>query len=88
MIAVIKNTFQSKEDICWYCKYANPTTNNPTTTAISLTTFLMAYPKSSPPKNPPPAIAEIGTIISELQCQSPSDTIPGHGNYLLRKPQK
>jgi hypothetical protein len=29
--------------------------NNPAITVISLTTFLMAKPKSSPPKNPPPS---------------------------------
>jgi hypothetical protein len=38
--------------------------NNPAITAISLTTFLMAYPKSSPPKNPPPTIAEADVITS------------------------
>jgi hypothetical protein len=41
--------------------------NNPTITAINLTTFLMAYPRSSPPKNPPPTMAEIGAIISALK---------------------
>jgi hypothetical protein len=57
--------FQSKEAICWYCKYANPAMNNPAITAISLTTFLMAYPKSSPQTNPPPTVAEI-EAMSEL----------------------
>jgi hypothetical protein len=39
--------------------------NNPAITAISLTTFLMAYPKSSPQTNPPPTVAEI-EAMSEL----------------------
>jgi hypothetical protein len=26
----------------------------------------MAYPKSSPPRNPPPTVAEIEAIMSEL----------------------
>jgi hypothetical protein len=36
-------------------------------TAISLTTFLMANPMSSPSKNPPPKVAEIGVIRSVLK---------------------
>jgi hypothetical protein len=53
--------------------------NNPAITAISLTTFLMAYPKSSPPKNPPPTIAYVEVTISVLKLQSPIDMILEHG---------
>ena len=42
--------------------------NNPAITATTLTTFLMAYPRSSPPKNPPPTIVEIEVIMSELKA--------------------
>jgi hypothetical protein len=59
--------FQSKKAICWYFRYANPAINSPEITTISLTTFLMAYPKSSPPKNPPPTVAEIEAMISEFK---------------------
>jgi hypothetical protein len=52
--------------------------NNPAMIAISLTTFLMAYPKSSPPKNPPPTVAAVEAILSELKSQSPS-TLFGYG---------
>jgi integrase len=37
------------------------------TRAISLTTFLSAYPNSSPPKNPPPTVAEMEPITSGLK---------------------
>jgi hypothetical protein len=53
--------------------------NNPAITAISLTTFLIAYPKSSPPKNPPPKVAETEVIISVLRLRPPVDTILEHG---------
>jgi hypothetical protein len=39
----------------------------------------MAYPSSSPPKNPPPTVAEIEVIISALKLQSPVDKILEHG---------
>jgi hypothetical protein len=36
----------------------SPAMNNPTTTAISLTTFFSAYPIINPPKNPPPIVPD------------------------------
>ena len=41
--------------------------NSPTITANDLTTFFIAYPKSSAPKNPPPTIAKTGATISALK---------------------
>ena len=52
---------------------------NPAMTAISLTTFLMAYPKSSPPKNPPPTVEAVAVMKSVLKLQPRVDTILGHG---------
>ena len=51
--------------------------NSPAIMAISLTTFLMAYPKSSPPKNPPPTVAALEAIMSVLKLHSPADMIDG-----------
>ena len=67
VLAMTSILFQSKAAICWYCKYTNPAMNNPTITATTLTTFLRAYPNSSPPKNPPPTIAEAEVIMSALK---------------------
>jgi hypothetical protein len=53
--------------------------NNPAIIAISLTTFLMAYPKRSPPKNPPPTVAETDAKMSELKSQSSSRMLFGYG---------
>jgi hypothetical protein len=53
--------------------------NNPAMTAISLNTFFMAYPNSSPPKNPPPTVAAEEATISVLKLQSPEDTILEYG---------
>jgi hypothetical protein len=53
--------------------------NNPDITAISLTTFLMAYPKSSPPKNPPPTVAAVEVMMSILRLRSPADMMLGYG---------
>jgi hypothetical protein len=53
--------------------------NNPTTTAIRLTTFFSEYPMSRPPKNPPPTVAAVVVMTSVLKLQSPVDTILEHG---------
>jgi hypothetical protein len=50
--------------ICWYCRYANPARNNPTTIATTFTTFFKAYPISIPTKNPPPIVAPIEVRFS------------------------
>ena len=57
---VFSTIFQLTEAICWYRRYASPASNNPTITATSLTTFFNAYPRSSPPKNPPSITADRG----------------------------
>jgi hypothetical protein len=38
-----------------YDIYFRPATNNPTTTAATFMTFLIAYPATAPNRNPPPA---------------------------------
>lgn len=43
--------------------------NNPTATAISLTTFFKAYPSSSPPKKPPPIPTEAEIRLSVHKCK-------------------
>jgi hypothetical protein len=53
--------------------------NIPAIIAMSLITFLIAYPRSSPPKNPPPIVAVIGAKRSVLNYKSPGDALAGHG---------
>ena len=53
--------------------------NNPAIIAMSLITFLIAYPRSSPPKNPPPIVAEIGATRCVLNHKSPGDALAEHG---------
>jgi hypothetical protein len=52
--------------------------NSPATTAISLTNFFNANPRSSPPKNPPP-IADTGVKRSLLRPSSPGDVMSQNG---------
>jgi hypothetical protein len=52
---------------------------SPAITAMSLITFLIAYPRSSPPKNPPPTVAEIGAKRSVLNHKSPADASSAYG---------
>jgi hypothetical protein len=61
-----------------YCRYANPAMNIPAIIAISLTTFFMANPISSPPKNPPPTVAETWVMMSALKPQPPGDELLGY----------
>ena len=49
--------------------------NNPTTTAISLTTFFKAYPISNPPKNPPPTVPDTEVSISMFIISSTSNNL-------------